>query len=125
MYICIYVCPGGSGGVAGGPILEASRAQTLVNSRGLGPWAKKRAQRAKKRPHRAERAPAGVTVFGRARQKWHSNTVYSTSIHTYSKFARRTIYTFISIQSIIRIEMLSSTQSSSRMKPVYSATGES
>ena len=45
-------------------------------------------------------------------------------IHTYSRVARRTIYTFISIQSIIRIDMQSFRQSSSRMKRVYSATGE-
>ena len=45
-------------------------------------------------------------------------------IHIYSRVARRTIYTFISIQSIIRIEMQSYRQSSSRMKRVYSATGD-
>merc|ERR1712242_571135 len=46
-------------------------------------------------------------------------------IYTYIlTFERRTIYTFISIQSIVRIEMQSYRQSSSRMKRVYSATFE-
>ena len=62
-------------------------------------------------------------------EDWLGGSLYMgtqkhTNIHTYSKFARRTIYTFISIQSIIRIEMESYRQSSSRMRRVYSATGE-
>ena len=51
-------------------------------------------------------------------------TCQYTYKHAYSQIARRTIYTVISIQSIIGIEMQSSRQSSSRMKRVYSAAGE-
>ena len=58
-------------------------------------------------------------MAGGARSTWeHTNT------QTHSLFARRTIYTFISIQSIMQIEIQSYRQSSSRMKHKYSATGD-
>ena len=37
-----------------------SRAQTLVNSRGLGPWAQKKRHRAKKKHHRAKKNAIGL-----------------------------------------------------------------